>query len=129
MTGPLSLLHVDDEDDIREVVSMALELDSAVTLSSAHSGEAALDLLRGGLRPDVILLDVMMPRLDGPGTLDQLRRLDGLETTPVIFMTARTQGEEVAHYLSLGSIGVITKPFDPLTLAGQVRDLLRGSRP
>lgn len=128
MTAPLSLLHVDDEDDIREVVSMALELDPAVTLTSARSGEAALDALRGGLRPDVILLDVMMPRLDGPGTLEQLRRLEGLETTPVIFMTARTQGEEVAHYLSLGSIGVITKPFDPLTLAGQVRDLLRGAR-
>lgn len=127
MTAPLSLLHVDDEDDIREVVSMALELDPAVALTSAHSGEAALDHLRGGLRPDVILLDVMMPRLDGPGTLEQLRRIDGLGQTPVIFMTARTQGEEVAHYLSLGSIGVITKPFDPLTLAGQVRDLLSGA--
>lgn len=124
----LTLLHVDDEDDIREVVSMALELDGEVALTSAASGEAALDLLHGGLRPDVILLDVMMPRLDGPGTLDQLRRIDGLAQTPVVFMTARTQGEEVAHYLSLGSIGVITKPFDPLTLAGQVRDLLRGAR-
>lgn len=124
----LALLHVDDEDDIREVVSMALDLDGEVALTSAASGEAALEQLRGGLRPDVILLDVMMPRLDGPGTLEQLRRLDGLEQTPVIFMTARTQGEEVAHYLSLGSIGVITKPFDPLTLAGQVRDLLTVAR-
>lgn len=125
----LSLLHVDDEDDIREVVSMSLELDSAVALTSAASGEDALYLLNDGLRPDVILLDVMMPRLDGPGTLEGLRRIDGLAETPVIFMTARTQGEEVDHYLSLGSIGVITKPFDPLTLARQVRDLLTGARP
>lgn len=125
----LALLHVDDEDDIREVVSMALELDPEIALTSAPSGEAALELLHGGLRPDVILLDVMMPRLDGPGTLEQLRGIEGLKATPIIFMTARTQGDEVAHYLSLGSIGVITKPFDPLTLAGQVRDLLNGARP
>ena len=120
----LKLLHVDDEPDIREVAAFALELDPDIHLTSAPSGEVALDLLEGGFRPDVILLDVMMPRLDGPGTLGRLRLMPGLETTPVIFMTARVQAGEVDQYIAMGAIGVITKPFDPMTLAGQVNDLL-----
>jgi two-component system OmpR family response regulator len=120
----LSILHVDDEPDIREVAAMALDLDPDVELTSSESGEAALVLLQAGLRPDVILMDVMMPRLDGPGALRRLRELPGLETTPVIFMTARAQSAELDAYLKLGAIGVITKPFDPMSLAGQVRDLL-----
>ncbi|WP_420478895.1 response regulator [Brevundimonas sp. FT23028] len=124
--GTLAILHVDDEPDIREVAAFSLELDPGVTLTTADSGEAALGLLEAGLRPDVILLDVMMPRLDGPGTLARLRRLSGLEQTPVIFMTARVQASERERYLELGAVGVITKPFDPMTLAGQVRDILLG---
>lgn len=123
----LAILHVDDEPDIREVAAFSLDLDPGVSLTTAESGEAALQLLEGGLRPDVILLDVMMPRLDGPGTLSRLRHLPGLDRTPVIFMTARVQSSERDRYLELGAIGVITKPFDPMTLAGQVRDLLAGS--
>lgn len=122
----LAILHVDDEPDIREVAAFSLELDPEIDLTTAESGELALELLEGGLRPDVILLDVMMPRLDGPGTLARLRVLPGLEQTPVIFMTARVQSSERDRYLELGAIGVITKPFDPMTLAGQVRDILMG---
>ncbi|RYG13647.1 MAG: response regulator [Caulobacteraceae bacterium] len=124
----LNLLHVDDEPDIREVAAFALELDPDISLTSASSGEQALEMLQGGLRPDVILLDVMMPRLDGPGTLARLRELPGLETTPVIFMTARVQASECDQYIAMGAIGVITKPFDPMTLAGQVNDLLISRR-
>ena len=120
----LKLLHVDDEPDIREVAAFALELDPDIALTSMSSGEEALAALEGGLRPDVILLDVMMPRLDGPGTLARLRNISGLETTPVIFMTARVQASECDQYIAMGAIGVITKPFDPMTLAGQVNDLL-----
>ena len=127
MTGPLTILHVDDEADIREVASIALELDPDVVLTSADSGEAALGLLAEGLRPDVILLDVMMPRLDGPGTLRRLRALPGLESTPVIFMTARAQSGELGAWLALGALGVIVKPFDPMDLARQVRHLLAGA--
>ncbi|WP_420471483.1 response regulator [Brevundimonas sp. FT23042] len=123
----LAILHVDDEPDIREVAAFALELDPGITLTTAESGEAALGLLEGGLKPDVILLDVMMPRLDGPGTLSRLRDLPGLEATPVIFMTARVQASERDRYIELGAVGVITKPFDPMTLAGQVRDILVGA--
>lgn len=125
---PITLMHVDDEPDIREVAAMALELDPEISLTSVASGEAALDQLSAGARPDVILLDVMMPRLDGPGLLAALRRIEGLGETPVIFMTARAQSGEVDRFKALGAIGVITKPFDPMALASQVRDLLAEAR-
>lgn len=120
----IALLHVDDEDDIREVAAYALELDAAIRLTSVASGGAALERLEAGYRPDAILLDVMMPGLDGPGTLEQLRTISGLESTPVVFMTARVQADERQHYLNLGALGVITKPFDPLSLASELRSLL-----
>lgn len=123
----LKVLHVDDEPDIREVASLSLDLDGDIEVTSAASGIAALELLSGDFRPDVILLDVMMPDLDGPGTLRTLRRLPGLETTPVIFMTARAQSDEQGRFVALGALGVITKPFDPMTLATQVRGLLAGA--
>lgn len=125
---PITLMHIDDEPDIREVAAMALELDPEIRLTSVASGEAALEQLSAGARPDVILLDVMMPRLDGPGVLAALRRMEGLGETPVIFMTARAQSGEVDRFKALGAIGVITKPFDPMALAGQVRDLLAEAR-
>lgn len=120
----IALLHVDDEDDIREVAAYALELDPAIQLTSVASGGAALEQLEAGYRPDAILLDVMMPGLDGPGTLERLRTISGLESTPVVFMTARVQADERQHYLNLGAVGVITKPFDPLSLASELRSLL-----
>lgn len=126
---PLTVLHVDDEPDIRAVATVSLDLDPDIALITAESGEAALDLLQGGLRPDVILLDVMMPRLTGLEVLARLRTLPGLESTPVIVMTARVEAAERARYLDLGAVGVITKPFDPMSLAGQVRALLSGHRP
>ena len=125
---PITLMHVDDEPDIREVAAMALELDPEISLTSMASGEAALEQLSAGARPDVILLDVMMPQMDGPGVLSALRRMEGLGETPVIFMTARAQSGEIDRFKTLGAIGVITKPFDPMTLASQVRDLLAEAR-
>ena len=125
---PITLMHVDDEPDIREVAAMALELDPEISLTSMASGEAALEQLSAGARPDVILLDVMMPQMDGPGVLSALRRIEGLDETPVIFMTARAQSGEIDRFKALGAIGVITKPFDPMTLASQVRDLLAEAR-
>lgn len=121
----LELLHVDDEEDIREVASLALGLDPQISMRSAGSGQEALAVLDGGYRPDVILLDVMMPVLDGPGTLAQLRERSGLTEVPVIFMTARAQTHEREQYLAAGAIGVIIKPFDPMTLAQDVRAMLK----
>lgn len=123
----LKVLHVDDEPDIREVASLSLDLDGDMEVRSAASGTEALGVLADGYRPDVILLDVMMPDLDGPGTLQRLRRLPGLEATPVVFMTARAQSHEQGRFVDLGAIGVITKPFDPMTLAKEIRDLLAGA--
>lgn len=120
----LNVLHVDDEADIREVAALALEMDPEITVRSASSGREALDLLGSGYAPDAVLLDVMMPGLDGPGTLEQLRVLPGHADTPVIFMTARAQSHELGRFLSLGAIAVIIKPFDPMTLGRQLRDHL-----
>jgi two-component system OmpR family response regulator len=120
----LKILHVDDEPDIREVAAMALGIDPEIEVRSASSGTEALKTLESDWKPDVVLLDVMMPELDGPGTLERLRQLPSHETTPVIFMTARAQAQEQSRFLALGAIAVIIKPFDPMTLAGQVRDHL-----
>jgi len=121
---PLALMHVDDEPDIREVAAMALELDPDVVLTSLGSGQEALDRIARGETPDVLLLDFMMPTLDGTGVLKRLREMPGHDATPVIFMTARAQSGEVEQLKGLGAIGVIVKPFDPMTLAEQVRALL-----
>ncbi|MGV3580066.1 response regulator [Brevundimonas sp.] len=120
----LKILHVDDEPDIREVAAMSLGIDPEIEVRSAASGAEALKTLESDWKPDVVLLDVMMPELDGPGTLERLRQLPGHEATPVIFMTARAQSQEQSRFLELGAIAVIIKPFDPMTLAGQVRDNL-----
>ncbi|MFC5344417.1 response regulator [Brevundimonas staleyi] len=120
----LRILHVDDEPDIREVAAMSLGIDPEIEVRSAASGAEALTVLESDWRPDVILLDVMMPELDGPGTLERLRQLPHHEKTPVIFMTARAQAQEKSRFLDLGAIAVIVKPFDPMSLAGQVRDHL-----
>ena len=124
----LTILHVDDEPDIREVAAISLELDSRIQVRSAASGAEALDMLQEDWRPDVVLLDVMMPVMDGPGTLERMRTLPGMEQTPVIFMTARAQANEHGRFLELGAIGVIVKPFDPMTLSQQVRDYLAQAR-
>ncbi len=120
----LNVLHVDDEPDIREVAAFALEMDSEIKVRSAPSGREALEVLQSDAQVDVVLLDVMMPELDGPGTLEQLRLLPGHADTPVIFMTARAQSNELDRFLSLGAIAVIIKPFDPMTLGQQLRDHL-----
>ncbi|WGM47234.1 Response regulator SaeR [Brevundimonas sp. NIBR10] len=120
----LHVLHVDDESDIREVAALALEMDPDVNVRSAASGGEALGVLESNTQIDVILLDVMMPELDGPGTLERLRTIPARADTPVIFMTARAQSHELERFLGLGALAVILKPFDPMTLGQQIRDHL-----
>jgi len=122
MTG-LRVLYVDDEPDIREIAVLALQLDPGIDCQAVDSGRKALDLVSSGSawKPDLILLDVMMPQMDGPTTLAKLRELPDTATTPVVFMTARAQGFEQDRFLRLGATGVIAKPFDPMTLAKQLR--------
>ncbi|CAN5351060.1 response regulator [soil metagenome] len=123
----MRILHVDDEPDIREVTALALSLDPTLEVRSVASGQAALKVLEGGWRPDVVLLDVMMPQLDGPATLERIRRVEGLGDLPVIFMTARAQDHEQARFKALGVVGMVVKPFDPMTLAAQIRSMLAAS--
>jgi two-component system, OmpR family, response regulator len=116
------VLFVEDDADIRTIAVLALETLGGFTLAACASGAEALERAQQ-FAPQLLLLDVMMPGMDGPTTLERLRTLPGLAQVPVIFMTAKVQASEVAHYKALGAIGVITKPFDPMGLAVQVQEL------
>ncbi len=120
MTDLTTILYVEDDPDIQAVAKMALEAVGGYTVVLCSSGEQALATARAS-RPDLILLDVMMPGLDGPATLEILRGDSELAHVPVVFMTAKIHPAEVERYLSLGAVDVIAKPFDPMALAGTVR--------
>lgn len=122
MSQSTRLLLIEDEPDVRELVAFALE-DEGFELTSCVSGAEGIERARA-LQPEVILLDVMMPGMDGPTTLAQLRELPHLTTTPVIFMTAKVQRDEVAKYRELGALDVIAKPFDAMSLGDQIREIL-----
>lgn len=116
------ILYVEDEPDIQAVAKLALEQVGRFTLEVCSSGQEALDKAEE-FSPQLMLLDVMMPDMDGPTTLDKLRDIEGLKDVPAIFMTARVQPHEVKEYISQGAIDVIAKPFDPMTLSSQIREI------
>ncbi|WP_448956350.1 response regulator [Labrys neptuniae] len=118
------ILYVDDEDDIREVAQISLELEPQFEVRLSSSGSRAL-VDAAEWQPDLVLLDVMMPGMDGPETLRQLKASDRTATIPVAFITARTQTHQVMQYRAMGAIGVIAKPFDPMVLAKDVKELLQ----
>jgi CheY-like chemotaxis protein len=121
MTKPLTrILYVEDEPDIRVVAQMALEAVGGFTVIACASGQEALNAAPGA-GADLLLLDVMMPGMDGPSTLKGLRELPATANTPVIFMTAKVQAAEVAVYKGLGALEVIPKPFDPMELSAQIQ--------
>ena len=123
MTHTLNtILYVEDEPDIRTVAQIALETVGGFTLRVCGSGEEAVEA-GPSFKPDLLLLDVMMPGMDGPTTLAALRNDASMKDTPVIFMTAKVQPGEIQHYRDLGALDVIAKPFDPMTLAEQVRSI------
>jgi two-component system, OmpR family, response regulator len=123
MNGTLErILLVEDDPDIQTVGSMALEAVGGYTVHVCSSGNEALSEV-GTFAPDLILLDVMMPGMDGPTMLARLREDASTQTIPVIFMTAKVQPAEVKLYQDLGAINVIAKPFDPMTLAGTVQSM------
>lgn len=126
--SPLKVLYVDDDAFIREVAELALALDPDMEVRIADGGAAAIALVSGGgFTPDVFLLDVMMPEMDGPQTLAGLRRVPGHARTPAIFVTARAQAHEHTPLIEAGAQGVLTKPFDPISFAAEVRKLLAGA--
>lgn len=114
------ILHVEDDTDIREIVAFALEAVGGFTVSSLSGGAEAVNTAQS-FDPDLLLLDVMMPGLDGPETLARLRELPGLEETPAVFMTAKLQPEDHERFRKLGVDVVLPKPFDPMTLADDLR--------
>jgi len=121
MSPPLSrILYVEDQPDIRLVAKMALEAVGGFTVIACASGQEALNSAPTAMA-DLLLLDVMMPGMDGPSTLKALRELPATAHAPVIFMTAKVQAAEVAQYLGLGALQVIPKPFDPMELSEQIR--------
>lgn len=121
----LKVLYVDDDDDIREVAELSLQMDGGMDVKSVNSGANAIALLdRREWTPDVLLLDVMMPEMDGPAVLAAIRERQELAAAPAIFITARVLPGDVDRLRGLGALGVIAKPFDPLQLAAEVRGLL-----
>jgi CheY-like chemotaxis protein len=117
------ILLIEDEDDIREVAQACLELTRGWEVHAASSGREGL-IRAAEVMPDAILLDVMMPDLDGPGTLTELRADPATADIPVIFLTAKVHGAERTRFMELGARGVLAKPFDPMTLGDDVAKLL-----
>jgi CheY-like chemotaxis protein len=118
---PKQILVIDDENDIQEVARLSLQLTENWTVMSANGGAAGA-LLALSAEPDAILLDVMMPDMDGPSTLRVLQQ-QGI-TIPVIFLTAKVQPADRQKFMQLGVKGIISKPFDPLALGRQIREML-----
>jgi CheY-like chemotaxis protein len=116
------ILMVEDEPDIQAVAQVALETVGGLQVEMCNSGKEALDRVLSSA-PDLILMDVMMPGMDGPSTLQTLRANPATSGFPVIFMTAKVQSHEIARFINLGALGVIAKPFDPMTLASTIRSL------
>jgi CheY-like chemotaxis protein len=117
------ILYVDDEADIREVAQMSLELDPELEVRTCASGVAAI-VEAASWQPELILLDVMMPGMDGPTVFAHLREQPATAAIPVVFITARTQTSEVRAFQELGARGVLAKPFDAMTLSARVREFL-----
>lgn len=123
MSESQTVLIVDDEEDIRELARISLERVGGLQVIAAGSGEQALELARSE-RPDAILLDAMMPGMDGPATLERLKADPDTAAIPVVFLTGSVQDVERERFLGLGALGLMPKPFDPMKLADEVRACL-----
>jgi CheY-like chemotaxis protein len=117
------ILIIDDEDDIRQVAAMSLETVAGWDVVTASSGDQGIRRAQAEL-PDAILLDVMMPGMDGPTTFLELKKGPETAKIPVILLTAKVQGPDQKRFASLGVSAVLFKPFDPMTLAQQMSDAL-----
>ncbi|HST60023.1 MAG TPA: response regulator [Longimicrobium sp.] len=117
------ILLVDDEDDIREVAQMSLEMTAGWDVVTASSGAEGLRMAAAE-RPDAILLDVMMPGMDGPATARALKAEAATADIPIILLTAKVQAADRRRFDDLGVAGILAKPFDPMSLADEVRGVL-----
>lgn len=116
------ITYVEDEPDIRAIAQIALEEIGGFKLDMCKSGQEAVDSVPA-FRPDMVLLDIMMPVMDGVQTFHRLREMPDMSDVPIIFLTAKAQTHEIEDYKALGAAAVIAKPFDPITLPDQVRSI------
>jgi CheY-like chemotaxis protein len=114
------VMCVEDDPDIRMIIEFSLATVGGYEVCLCPGGKSAL-AQAPLFKPDLVLLDVMMPDLSGPETLAALRLQDGMKGVPVVFMTAKAMPEEVEDLLQYGATGVIVKPFDPMTLPQDIR--------
>jgi CheY-like chemotaxis protein len=125
-TEAKKVLLVEDDDNIRLITRTSLEGLTSWSVIEANSGQVALTLA-GAELPDLILLDIMMPGMDGPTTFSHLKEKADTADIPVIFMTAKVQTQELEGYIKLGAAGVITKPIDPMLLPEQITGILEAA--
>jgi two-component system, OmpR family, response regulator len=116
------ILYAEDEDDIREIAVLAIETIGGFECATCSSGVEVIALAHS-FAPQLILLDVMMPIMDGPSTLQALKKDPQLKQIPVVFLTAKIMTEEINHLRTMGAINVIGKPFDPITLSAQIQTI------
>jgi CheY-like chemotaxis protein len=118
-----SILIVDDDEHIREIAQLTLEAVAGWTVVTAGSGQEGIARALA-IPPDAILLDVMMPEMDGPTTVDKLKASEATRHIPVVLLTAKVLEEDVRGFMDLGIDGIISKPFDPMTLADEISSAL-----
>lgn len=116
------ILYAEDEPDIQTVTQLALIDIGGLDVKTCNNGQEVIDTIKD-FAPDLVLLDVMMPIMDGPTALTQLNEMDALDGIPVIFMTAKAQKHEIDEYLNMGATDIIAKPFDPMTLAATIKEI------
>lgn len=121
------ILYAEDEPDVRTVVEMTIETMSNYELKTCNNGKELIEYVNE-YSPDLILLDVMMPEMDGPTTFKQLQANDSMKNIPVIFMTAKAQVHEVEIFKEIGAVGVIIKPFDPMSLCSEIEQIWERTR-
>ena len=122
----MKILIIDDEEDVRDVACMCLGLMHGFEVLSATGGEEGIGLAREH-QPDVILLDLMMPVVDGTETIKRLRAADDTKNIPVIFLTVKNIESEIDRLMALGALAVMRKPFDPNTIGAQITEIVKAA--
>jgi CheY-like chemotaxis protein len=123
----VKVLVIDDEADIRKIAKLSLSRVGGMQVVEAAGGADGVRLAESE-RPDAILLDVMMPGMDGPATLAMLKAGEATSKIPVVFLTAKAMSVELERLKALGAVAVLTKPFDPMKLPQELKAALESAR-
>lgn len=123
MTQPIHVLTIDDDQDVLAIISLSLKLDPAFAVQSACDPDVALHGLSDGTLPDIILIDYHMPARTGDQVAQDIRRIPDCRSIPIIFLTATVDRDTKERMMAAGAVGVIEKPFDPVTLTTRIRGL------